>query len=493
VATKISRVSQFARSTLLLLIAVGIGLRFYNVGLHSLWGDEMATWRECWQSDFAHFWHQYFFLELTPPLYFLCEFLVARLVSASEWSMRFLSLIFGIGFVVAGGFFAYELSGRKRLAALAGAAFVATSYRAILISREARAYSLLFFLSALSGWAWLRVQFDARSFRLTKSWPYIAIGILLSNTHYFGVLMVLAQALTALFLGSFSRQRIRNWLLIHGLIFLGFVPTLLILAARHMYLPVTVFPPPLSEVFVAHRELFGSSSINSILALLLAVVAIVSAQAIERRKRILVLVWVFLVFFLAWGIAWFKPIYSTRYFMVVLAPMLAIAAVGAAEIYRKARVLSVLAMVLFCVLGLFEMIVGRQYFARPQQEQIREATMAAAQNLRQYPNAALSVVAFSKFTTDLYMQQDGVKRRFRFQIPSAKELNDRKAWPQDMRDAPQVIALIFTYDDRDFERIYAHLPEGVSLIHREDFYHVSTAVFANAPYVPLRAPLKTGR
>ncbi len=461
------------------LIAVGIALRFYRLDLHSLWGDELATWKDCWQPDMPAFWQSYFSLEQTPPLYFIFEFFVSRFFAATEWSMRILSVIFGIGFIAAGGAFAGSLfpndARKKRFAQWIGASFVATSYRAILMSREARCYSLLFMLSALSGWSWLNVDFEAKTFRATRAWKYIAVAVLMSSTHYFGVLMVMAQGLSGLFCPA-PRARLANWFKIYGVILICYAPVLAVVFFHNNAIPAHGVPPPLSEFFVATREFFGGSSVNSLLAFALAFAALFFVRGMERGQRLRVLSWLVSVFLLGWAISRLKTVYSTRYYMVALAPMLAVAAAGCAEILSLRLWAAGLLATIFCGLGLHETLIARHYFSEPQNEQIREASQAAARDLKEFPDAGLTVVQFSPFTTDLYMDQSGAARHFETLTPTIAELLHRETWPAPVRPSRQLIAMIFSYDDAEFGRMYLELAKSMKILRRDDFRHVSTAV-----------------
>jgi len=478
------------------VLLAAAGLRLYHLTFSSLWSDELATWFDTWQPTFHDFWHTYTQLEMTPPLFFLAEFATSRALEATEFAIRLPALVFGMGFVMATGLFAYELAGKHRAAGIIGVALAATSYRAIYFSQEARAYSLMYFLAALSGSAWLRLKPQTARLRDSGAWLYALTAIALAYTHYYGVVMAMAQGLTALFIAPLTRQRTLYWLKLYLLISLAYLPWVYFLI--HQPMPDASMiqnAPPFNEIFVAHRELFGSSAVNSLLALLLGVVAIFLTP--RRRAAVAAMAWVFLPFIIVWLISQYHPIYAIRYYMVALAPALAASAVGAYELKRSGRELCVFATILFCALGLYETIIARQTYVSQKGPQVREVTAASFEFLQAHPKAAFVVIALPIFMENYYLERmhsprgydlcfasgplarfDKNKPPLPFDIcskngPFAQFTN----WSSLASDAQTVVMTAYTESNADIDGLYkSGLPPGYHVVERRDFYQSTAAV-----------------
>lgn len=446
-------------AALVFVILFGTFIRLFRLERHSLWMDELFTWNLVRLPSFHEFWQTYVLQELTPPLYFLLEFVFLRFFEFSEWGLRFPSVFFGVGFIVALFFFAKELEGIW--AGVVAAAFGATSYTAIIFSQEARSYSLLLFMSALSGWAWVKMT---RSEGSKPRWfSYWLAAALLSFTHYFGVLMVMAQAFSIPLIEGFKRWKV--WVGIFTLCALTFLPWLFVALSSGMPKLGWIQPPPLKEIFDAHRELFGSSSVNAILALLLAFFAIYAAR---RRERWAILTWVFTPFFLSWAISKWNPIYSFRYYSVTLAPMLVLAALGAVELRRFGRYLPPVIAVIFCGMGLYETVIHRQYFSSPKNQQVREAAELAREYRRSNPEAAFVIVGPIDLT--LYYEPGGADREFHraqaLSVESWRSLGEsRKA------------VVVLAYDSvLNLDELSAHAGETFEVEEKKVFHRMGVAL-----------------
>ena len=156
-----------------------------------------------------------------PPLYFLLLDGWAALVGDSVFSVRLLSLLFGIlgltvTFVVCRKLFNDQ-------AGLIVLAWLGTHSFFIYYCREARMYTLLLCLSGLSMGAyltWLKRPTGCRTFR------YVVTAVLLFYTHYCGFFILLTHGIHLLLTRP---SRWHRWLLAVGLSLLLYTPWLPIL------------------------------------------------------------------------------------------------------------------------------------------------------------------------------------------------------------------------------------------------------------------------
>jgi hypothetical protein len=182
---------------LIVILAIGLFVRTYQLDARSLWFDEAWSWRMS-QAPLAEL------LERTgrdvhPPLYYILLKAWTAAWGSSEFALRSLSVLFGILTIITMYAFAAEAFGDEsgptplsQRTALLTAALVALSVFQVRFGWEVRMYTLGTFLSALSSLMLLRALRVPDS---PRWWMvYGVCGLLLLYTHYYGGLLICAQA-----------------------------------------------------------------------------------------------------------------------------------------------------------------------------------------------------------------------------------------------------------------------------------------------------------
>lgn len=171
------------------IIALAAILRFATIGEQSYWFDEYVTTTIVTQ-DLAGILDSVEFVERTPPLYYVLAHLWQLGFGDGEVALRSLSALCGIATVPAVFAATRSLAGER--AGLVAAALTAVSPLLVWYSQEARAYSLLVLLSALS------LLLFARALRDTEErwpvWGWAAVSALALATHYFAIVAIAPQA-----------------------------------------------------------------------------------------------------------------------------------------------------------------------------------------------------------------------------------------------------------------------------------------------------------
>jgi uncharacterized membrane protein len=137
------------RATLLLIVLAGVALRVYHLDAQSFWYDEGNSARIAERS-----------LQLIiagaagdihPPLYYIVLHYWRAVFGETEFALRMLSVLCGVGLVI----FTYLLARRlfNPRVGLIAAALLACSPFAIYYSQEARMYVMLAFEAVVSTWA----------------------------------------------------------------------------------------------------------------------------------------------------------------------------------------------------------------------------------------------------------------------------------------------------------------------------------------------------
>jgi len=183
------------------IVLLGAVLRFATLDLQSYRYDEAVTVGRVLQPSLFETLSSVPRSESTPPLYYLVAWLWSRPFGTGEVWMRSLSALAGTAsiLVVYLGTVALPL---PRRAGLIAAAMVAVSPVLIWFSQDARAYALVFLLTALSFLFFARARRSGA--RRDLAW-WAAFSALALATHYFAGLVVAAEAVLLL-VGSRRRR-----------------------------------------------------------------------------------------------------------------------------------------------------------------------------------------------------------------------------------------------------------------------------------------------
>lgn len=201
-------------------------IRFAVIGIPSFWPDEAFT-INILDGSLSHALHTIPDTESTPPLYYLIAWGWAKVFGTSEEGVRSLSALCGVLTVPVVAAAATRLVDRRT--GLVAALLMATNPFLIWFAQEARAYALLVLLAAI-GFQFF-VRFLDTGDRRALVWWAVASALLLS-THYYGVLMVGAEAVWLVAAARpGTRGRVVGAIAAVGAVGLALVP--LILKQRH--------------------------------------------------------------------------------------------------------------------------------------------------------------------------------------------------------------------------------------------------------------------
>lgn len=166
------------------ILFLGFLLRLYKISYQSIWLDEALSVYYS-QQTLTHI------INLkgnTPPLYYLLLNIWIHIMGSSEFSIRLLSVFFGTLSV----FMMYLLGARmfNNKVGIYSALLLALSPVHIYYAQEARSYSLLFLLTLLSMYFYLKLR---GGFSKRFIYGYVVSSVLLIYSHHSGILILLAQ------------------------------------------------------------------------------------------------------------------------------------------------------------------------------------------------------------------------------------------------------------------------------------------------------------
>ena len=170
-------------------ISAGIFFRFYQLGLQELWYDELFSTVAAQEPLLSDFIYEWAFCDGNPPGYGLFLWLWLKVFPPTEFYVRLPSAIAGSLSLV----LLYFLGKRyvSHRAAIIATILFSFSYGSIFYAQEARSYSFLMLFATLTTFLWLRLvqEFQHTKVFLQHSPLYVLFLIVLSYTHYFGLLL----------------------------------------------------------------------------------------------------------------------------------------------------------------------------------------------------------------------------------------------------------------------------------------------------------------
>ncbi len=374
------------RITLLALILCAFSLRVYKLDSQSLWYDEGVTAIVA-QYDLASL-TQWTADDIQPPFYYILVAGWGRLAGWSEWSLRFVSVFFGLLMVPLLTVLAIRWS-RSRLTGVLAALFAAFHPLLLYYSQEARMYSLLVALG--TGIAYCvcgathrqmkDVNAEAQRSKDAKRekqppgemglwvwWGIYALAAVVAlYTHYFAAFFLLAVNIAHLlhvihvsrFTGHASRNSqfaIRNslpWLAANAAVVLFYLPWLGTLFARldvdtsywggrlkvwealiSVAIRFTSGETVLEAQAIRLLWMYGAVTLLALFGLLLRKSDLTDlAQPAIRNPQFATLI-LLVPIIAVLGLASFTPKFNARYVMVALPGLLLIWSAGLAELLR---------------------------------------------------------------------------------------------------------------------------------------------------------------
>lgn len=191
---------------LVIVLIIGVIIRFWGLGDKSLWIDEMYSYLFTYQKSIFESYNA-MFSDLSPPIYYLILYLWMKLFGNSELMMRFPSFLAGIASIIVIYFSTKKIFNKQ--IALGAAILTGLSPVMLYYSQEARPYSLFALFSIINVSIWIELinkinnndDLDSKTFL-----KYTIFSLLTIFTHYWGLVLVFFQILY-LFVYSWLMKR----------------------------------------------------------------------------------------------------------------------------------------------------------------------------------------------------------------------------------------------------------------------------------------------
>ena len=298
--------------TLIVLMVIGIFLRFYNLGFNSLWLDEATTYNISLRS-FAGIWQVTASGEFNPPLFYWIEH-VMLMLGNNEIILRFIPALLGVLTIPL-----FYLIGKEfldRNAGIIAATACTVSPFLIYYSQEARAYMMMLFFVALA------TIFFLRAMKSGSLIHWVLFGIfsaLAFWAHFYAFVMIAALVLCALIeWAPHIRTELKNIrMLVAGILVFVVLSLPLIIVTLQLFVLRTSSAPTygiqgLGIILETFSQISGFSDIAMYLLMALFIVGIIQAFRIEKNKGIFLVLITVLTFVIS-HILSFKMPMEPRY------------------------------------------------------------------------------------------------------------------------------------------------------------------------------------
>ena len=343
---------------LILIAVLGISffLRVYGLGTENIWPDEGLTMYNAhksvshnieWSLSLAYF-----------PLYHILLSLWEKLFGLSEFSMRFLSVIFGTLSV----YLVYRiglLMFNKKIGLYSAIIMALSSYN-VYYSQEARVYMLFVLLTLLSVKFYIQYLQSAKNRDLAY---YILSTLLVLNTHGPAIFILFFQNIHYIL---FVRKGFKKWIFTQCLIFLSFLPLLFVVVSRMLELSqyLEMAKPGLPELARTFYTFSAGTTYEptalvfgvalSLLFSILAFLAVISMHKDIKNKDhakisniAFLLLWLFVpMLLLVLQSYTFYSLYFDRYIIASSIALYMLVAVAISALKNKFQSLAVLSIIL---------------------------------------------------------------------------------------------------------------------------------------------------
>jgi len=310
---------------------VGAALRLYQLGTPSLWADEASTYLFA-SLPFRTALTAMVYDAVHPPLFYFIE-RVVLMVTHAEFGLRWPSAMAGIVAIPLVAQWARALG--QRPAGLWVAWWLALNPFAVWYAREARNYSLSLCLTLVL--AWMFAALYRRPTRLR--WiAFIGLSALAYLTHYFTVLFPLACALLLISRLRHDPVFFRHWMLAQLAAAALASPWFILWAISpvHSFGIEYISRPGLSDLPLTLFNLATGWSEAWRPSVMVSGALWLGGLALGWRGRawpqplwrLMALLWILVPLLAVFAFSLKRPVYLDRFFIILLPPLLLLAALG---------------------------------------------------------------------------------------------------------------------------------------------------------------------
>ena len=201
--------NKFHYILLIIILIIGIVIRFWGIGDKSLWIDEIYSYLFSSQKTFFDSFI-FMFADLSPPIYYLTLYLWIKLSGNSELMLRFPSFLAGIASIIIIYFSTKKIFNKQ--IALGSAILTGLSPVMLYYSQEARPYSLFVLFSIITVSIWIEIINKIKNDDLNPKtlFKYTIFSLLTIFTHYWGLILVFFQILYMFVFSLIKKRKLKS-------------------------------------------------------------------------------------------------------------------------------------------------------------------------------------------------------------------------------------------------------------------------------------------
>lgn len=470
------------RSILVWLVVVfgliGLFLRLYNLDNESLWLDEGWSIRVA-HMNLVQIYQETSAYDVNPPLYFFILHFWINLIGDNEFSVRFLSVIFGFLSILM-IYILGSLIFDKKIGFISSILLALSPFH-VYYSQEARYYSLMMLLALLSIFFFIKLL-NRMSFSLLIG--YILFNTLLMYTHTYSLFIIIFEniyILSIFFLKKINDFELKRWISLQVVLFILYLPWIFSLlgAIFRVQSGYWLHEPSMRNLLSPFKAYSGGDLLLLSLFLMLLTFSLINIEKVKAQSKInkiyllsgLMLTPIILPFIIS-KIS--TPIYLSRYTITASIPFYILAARGINNINYK--YIKIFIIIFIIVLSLNS--IGEQY-TNVDKSQWREA--ANYIDLNAHPG-------------DLLLFHQGYNQEDVFDYYSKRNDLEKKQFTNDRDkiDDENIKDLVFTLQshnriwvilshDKDKGLIKKTLNGSYNLSYHKEFYEIDLSLWEKRP------------
>jgi mannosyltransferase len=328
---------------LFVLTIVSFTLRFIRLDSESIWLDESLSIKQAQEEKYSDTLNL-LKNDIHLPTYISILHFWIKLFGTSEFTTRFLSVIFGTLSTITIYFLAKCVFNEK----IGIISSIILTFSPILIcySQEARLYSMFVFLSIISFHSYYKLikninKQPSKKYKKTyyiNLLTYFICNSFLIYTHLFAFIIIIIQNLYVLYLYKTNIKKIAKWIISQILLFIVFIPWLpsLLNQLRKNNNTMWIDIPNIWTLRESFYEFIGSKYLTFFVIILVFLIYIVSKIRLkeksilknfkigkirtdEKKNLFLIVLWLIIPFLIVISTSYFfKPIYHIRYLLFTI-------------------------------------------------------------------------------------------------------------------------------------------------------------------------------
>ena len=379
---------------LILILIIASFFRFYKIDFQSVWLDEIHTLNESNPNlSISEIYKTLLITEPHPPLYFIIAHYFFIIFGYTTIVVRILSVLFGIGGLVAIYLLAKELMNKK--VGLIAIAILSVNYFHIYYSQEARMYSMLFFTTTLSYYFLVRL---IKKPTINRAILHAIFAALMIYTHFFALFALFAEYFILLFFilkpYNIERKKMLGYTVISGLItLLLYVPALKLFIETTKRTSIWIQMPTVDVYTQMFKEFFGNSEMVLFIIFTLLIHFFINLynrkvktnlqiNPIEEKQIFsffILFSWILISLLIPLISTYVKlPMLISRYFINIVPAIIIVIAIGI--YYIKNNLIKIAILSIFIIFSFTDIVIVKNYYKTPLKTQFREATKFIADN-----------------------------------------------------------------------------------------------------------------